>query len=115
MFSKTTKWHLLLPLEELKNWPKSGLKEVSIKGKKLCIAFFHDQYFALKNSCPHANGQLAKGKLSKDGKVICPLHRFEFDCMSGENTSGEGFYAENYPLELRKDGVYIGFKSWRLF
>ncbi|MBX2846047.1 MAG: Rieske 2Fe-2S domain-containing protein [Saprospiraceae bacterium] len=112
MFRKVLKWHLLLPLEELNNWPPNGLKRASIKGKALCIAKRQNQYFALANKCPHAGADLSTGWLNTKEEIVCPLHRFTFHCGSGENTSGHGFYLENYPTELRSDGLWLGLHQW---
>jgi 3-phenylpropionate/trans-cinnamate dioxygenase ferredoxin subunit len=46
------------------------------------------------------------------------VHRIAFDIKTGKNATGEGYYIETYPVELRADGLYIGFKKkkwWQIF
>jgi 3-phenylpropionate/trans-cinnamate dioxygenase ferredoxin subunit len=46
------------------------------------------------------------------------LHRIAFDIKTGKNATGEGYYIETYPVELREDGLYMGFqkkKWWQIF
>jgi len=47
--------------------------------------------------------------------VVCPLHRYCFDMKNGRNTSGEGYFLKTYPIELRAEGLFIGFQSFSLF
>jgi 3-phenylpropionate/trans-cinnamate dioxygenase ferredoxin subunit len=34
---------------------------------------------------------------------------------NGRNTSGEGYFLKTYPIELREEGLFIGFQSFSLF
>ncbi len=86
---------------------KAPLTEVSVGGKKLCIVKYEDAYYAVTNKCPHAGGIISQGELDTKGNVICPLHRFKFNCKNGYNASGEGFYLKHYPCEMRHDGLYV--------
>jgi nitrite reductase/ring-hydroxylating ferredoxin subunit len=40
-------------------------------------------YFAVDNTCPHAGGSLGNGTLD-EGKILCPLHLWAFDVVTGE-------------------------------
>ena len=92
---------------------------VELKGKKICLARYKEQVFACASKCPHAGGILADGFIDALGNIVCPLHRYKFSLQNGRNTSGEGYYLKNWPVELREDGVYIGMEEsgsfWDIF
>jgi len=83
----------------------------------LYLARFKKDYYAGKVKCPHANGNLALGKLTEDAEIVCPLHRFKFNLVNGKETTGNGgFCVQTYPIKQATDGLYyIGFlkkKKW---
>ncbi|WP_233276905.1 Rieske (2Fe-2S) protein [Mucilaginibacter paludis] len=51
----------------------------------------------------------------KDGKLVCPVHRFSYDIHTGRGSAGQGDYIQTYPVEIRSNGVYVGVSSrWDL-
>ena len=66
---------------------KSILKrhELYIKSKKLdekFLLFTDGKQYECQKYCPHANGDLSKGKVV-DNNLICPLHAWEFSLEDG--------------------------------
>ena len=49
-----------------------------------------DTIYAIKNKCPH-QGAAMEGCFIKDGRVVCPLHKYGFDLNHGR---GHGLYLE---------------------
>jgi nitrite reductase (NADH) small subunit len=43
----------------------------------------HGELFATQAECPHRGGPLADGLVGA-GRVVCPLHAFQFDLRTGE-------------------------------
>lgn len=79
--------------------------------RKVCLLIKHqDAYYLVKNSCPHQGVSLEKASC-EDGFIVCPWHRYGFDLKTGR---GAGLYLDNYPIEIRDNGVYAGFEyfSW---
>ena len=108
-------WHKI-PNSNLPKEGKSAL--LKIAGKRICLSNFKGEFFATDNKCPHAGGNLAHGKCTEDGKIVCPLHHFEFDLKTGKNSSGEGLYVETHPIRESENIYEIGLKTkWfkRLF
>jgi 3-phenylpropionate/trans-cinnamate dioxygenase ferredoxin subunit len=58
---------------------------------------------------------MADGYLDALGNIVCPLHRYKFSVSNGRNTSGEGYFLKTFPVQLREDGVFIGFAQNNLF
>lgn len=91
------------------------LAEVVADGKKICIGRYQDEIFAFAHKCPHASGYLSDGYIDPLGNVVCPVHRYKFCMKNGRNVSGEGYYLKHWPVEVRGDGIYVGFEVNRLF
>ena len=107
------KWHKI----EVEPQGKDFVRQIQVEGKKLCLVKHQDEYFVVQNYCPHAGGVLSGG-WCKNGYLICPIHRWEYNLHTGRGAEGQGDYINTYPVEIRDDGIYVGIKeSWisRLF
>lgn len=102
-----------IKLSELEILPDDDfVKSVQVNKKRICLIKTEDRWFATQAKCPHAGADLSQG-WCKNGKLICPFHRYEYDLQSGKGAPGQGDYIETYPLEIRTNGIYIGWKeSW---
>ncbi len=92
-----------------------GFAEAEVNNKKICISLYNDELFACAAKCPHAGGRLAEGYIDSLGNIVCPVHRYKFNLQNGRNSSGEGYYLQTYPVQLRPDGVFVGFEEKNLF
>ena len=107
------KWIKIFSPEILKE--KNFIKLLKIRNRKYCIVKVDDEIFAVQNRCPHAGADLSLG-FCRDKKLICSYHRHEFDLETGRGAKGQGDYLTTYPVEIRNDGIYIGFKDkWAFF
>lgn len=53
------------------------------EGKRIGIYLVEGEYFAMEDTCPHANALLSQGFM--DGETIeCPLHGALFDIRTGQ-------------------------------
>ena len=93
----------------------NNIAEINADGKTICIAKWDNNLFAFAAKCPHASGQFIQGNIDPLGNVVCPLHRYKFCMKNGRNVSGEGYYLKHWPVEVREDGIYVGFKKSLLF
>jgi len=101
------KWHKIAEdISEL-----STLTEIEIANKKICVAIHNEVLFACAAKCPHASGVMANGFIDTLGNIVCPLHRYKFNLKNGLNVSGEGYFLKTYPIEHRKEGIFVGFKQ----
>ena len=105
------KWFKISQTVAELQFPPTGFIEVEVNGKNLCLIYFKDQLFACTARCPHAGGRLAEGYIDTMANIVCPLHRYKFSLQNGRNTSGEGYFLKMYPVEVRNEGVFIGFKE----
>ena len=108
-------WKLITTAPLSLNWAENNMVELEVEGRSYTLAKKSDTYFAFASKCPHASGRMAQGYINPLGQVVCPLHRYCFDMKNGRNTSGEGYFLKTYPIELREEGLFIGFQSFSLF
>jgi 3-phenylpropionate/trans-cinnamate dioxygenase ferredoxin subunit len=87
------------------------VRTIAIEGTYLTLARLPDGYFAVADKCPHAGARLGFGKCMPDGKIMCPVHRYQYDLKTGKGLPRQGDYVETYPVETRADGVYVGLKT----
>lgn len=83
-----------------KDMPAGSRKLLDVKGVSIGVFNVSEQFFALRNSCPHQGAPLCRGKITgttladkpfevqygREGEIIkCPWHGWEFDIMSGQS------------------------------
>ena len=91
------------------------IRAITVNRKKLCAVKSGDKIVFTQAYCPHAGAGLSGG-WCKDGKLICPFHRYEYDLKTGRGAAGQGDYIDIYPSEMRSDGIYVGLpESFNLF
>jgi nitrite reductase/ring-hydroxylating ferredoxin subunit len=113
--NKKYHWHKIADSITGIPFSENGLAEVQVNNKTICIALHQQQLFACTQKCPHAGGFMANGYLDALGNIVCPLHRYKFSLQNGRNTSGEGYYLKTFPVEMRNEGVFVGFPENNLF
>ena len=109
--AKNYTWHKLADSFADLSLADNGMQQLIVGGKTICIAHHKDQLFACTAKCPHAGGELARGYLDALGNIVCPLHRYKFSLQNGRNISGEGYFLKTFPVEIREDGIYVGFEA----
>ena len=82
-------------------------KELNIKGQRIALFFSNKKYYAIEALCRHQDGSLAPGKIQ--GEVVeCPLHFWHYNIRTGELLDYmEGVKLNTYPVEIRKDEIYL--------
>jgi nitrite reductase/ring-hydroxylating ferredoxin subunit len=117
--SKQYTWHKIADHINEVDFADNNIAVVEVKGKTICVGKHKHDVFAFAYKCPHAGGILSEGYIDALGNVVCPLHRYKYDIKNGRNTSGEGYYLKNWPVELRENGVFVGLEDssgfWNLF
>jgi len=115
---KNFTWHKIAEQIDDLDFATNHIAVTEVKGKTICIGKTAAGFFAFAYKCPHAGGILADGYLDALGNIVCPVHRYKYDLKNGRNISGEGYYLKHWPVDLRQDGVFIGFEEtsfWNLF
>jgi len=115
---KKITWHRIAEDINDLDFASNNIAVLELKGKTICIGKTAAGIFAFAYKCPHAGGIMADGFIDALGNIVCPVHRYRYDLRNGRNVSGEGYYLKHWPVELRQDGVYVGFEEpgfWNIF
>jgi len=108
-------WHKIAESIDEINFSSTGLAEIEVNGKRLCVGLHNNTLFACTQKCPHAGGILSEGYIDTAGNIVCPLHRYKYSLQNGRNVSGEGYFLKTFQVEQREDGVYVGIANTNLF
>jgi thiamine pyrophosphate-dependent acetolactate synthase large subunit-like protein/nitrite reductase/ring-hydroxylating ferredoxin subunit len=99
------RWFRALQLDEL---PEGRVKPVTCGHQTVCMTHFEGAYHALDNACPHQGGPLGEGSIEK-GWLRCPWHGWDFHPATGLPPGGFADGVATFPVEVRDDGIYVGF------
>lgn len=81
--SETKRWVRITAVESI---PLREGRSVQVGGHDVAIFNLGDRFLAMENRCPHRGGPLADGIVS-GGSVVCPLHAWKIDLVSGSVTN----------------------------
>jgi nitrite reductase (NADH) small subunit len=81
--SETKAWVRITAVE---NIPLREGRSVEVGGQDLAIFNLGNRFLAVENRCPHRGGPLADGIVS-GSTVVCPLHAWKIDLMTGSVTN----------------------------
>lgn len=73
------------------------------------IAIFRtagDQFFAVRDRCPHKGGALSEG-IVHGNRVTCPLHNWVIDLTSGEARAPDIGCVKRFPVERRGQRLWL--------
>lgn len=113
--AQKTNWIKIYDYKKHGNEPQlpNSVRSVEVEGKRICLIYAEDGYYAMDDRCPHAGARFGAGGWCENGNLICPVHRHKFELKSGRGSEGD--FVNTYPTEKREDGVYVGFvrgKKW---
>ncbi len=97
-------WRRALDSHEL---PEGRVKPVTCENFTVCLTHFEGEIAALDNRCPHQGGPLGEGSI-ENGLLRCPWHGWDFHPTTGK-APGFDDGVDTFPVEVREDGVYVGF------
>ena len=118
-----------MPERTLKRFPVCSVTEIppgsrrliEIGGRSIGVFNVNNEFFAVRNRCPHQGGPLCIGHTTgltraklepgrvpdivweRDGEILrCPWHAWEFDLRSGEAVFGQGIRVATYRAYLEE-------------
>lgn len=115
MINKEFRWVKIAESMQQLNFQENNIAVVDTEERKICIGKFNKEFFAFSSKCPHASAPFAEGYIDAVGNVVCPLHHYKFCMRNGRNVTGEGYFLNHWPIEIRTDGIFVGFEKNRLF
>jgi len=109
MSNKMYNWHFLAADIQSLGFGQFPIIELAVAEKNICLAIHKETLFAFQAICPHAGAKMVNGYLDAQGNAVCPLHKYKFALKNGYNVTGEGYNMRTYPIEIREDGIFVGF------
>ena len=100
-------WEKVLEPDEL---PEGRVRPVTCHLATVCMTRFEGEYAALDNKCPHQGGPLGEGSI-ENGWLRCPWHGWDFHPTTGKSPGSFDDGIATYPVEVRDDGIYVGFPA----
>ena len=94
-------------LDNPKALEEGRVMTVSAAHKTFCLTHHEGKFSCLDNKCPHQGGPLGEGSIEK-GYLRCPWHGWDFDPVTGKPPGGYDDGLDTFPVDIRKDGIYIG-------
>lgn len=79
---------------------------VAVNGTDIALCRDQHRYYALANRCPHRQGQIGDGRV-ENGRVVCPLHAWDFDLTTGISPYDPADCLATYPVRLQNGVVEI--------
>lgn len=91
----------------LSDIPPLGARTIeTARGQVAVFRTKDDEIFALFNRCPHKGGPLSEGIVS--GKVVvCPLHAWTIDLVTGEATAPDQGCTRPVPAKLVEGEIFL--------
>lgn len=111
MFPSGMKWIKIFSAGQIPS--DNSITKITAAGRKICIIRWEGKFYATQAYCPHAGADLSGGWCG-EGKLICPYHRYSYDLKTGRGSEGQGDYLNTYPIEIRKEGLFVAVpEKWR--
>ncbi|MFM8255500.1 MAG: Rieske (2Fe-2S) protein [Bacteroidota bacterium] len=108
---KELEWHFLIQNPDSLPWDQAPILSLPVNERTICLTQYQGKLFAFQSLCPHAGAPLKDGYLDAKGNIVCPFHQYKFCLSNGRNCTGQGYDMRVYALEMRADGLYIGFRK----
>jgi 3-phenylpropionate/trans-cinnamate dioxygenase ferredoxin subunit len=77
-------WHRIAATGDV---PAGCMKPFGVEGREVLVCNTRDGWFALDNTCTHAEAKMNEGRL-RGCRVTCPLHGASFDVRQGNVLGG---------------------------
>lgn len=94
---------------ELDSVDEDSITTTTIDGRVIAYGRVGDQWFAIDDTCSHAEVSLADGFFEADDKTIeCPLHGSLFSIETGEALTLPAIKpVAAHVVEVKDDGVFV--------
>ena len=87
--------------------PVGTMKLLLVRGQSFNLIHAEAGFVATNDSCPHMNEPLHKGSMNAFNEVICPLHHYRFNLITGQESINRCQDLKIYPVNITPDGVFL--------
>ena len=92
---------------------KSALHEnkpqlLIVHGVRITLVLRQNVIYALEDACPHNGQSLSKGNINFSNEIVCPLHEYRFQLVTGREAGQRCRDLKTFLTKLDDTGFYIG-------
>jgi 3-phenylpropionate/trans-cinnamate dioxygenase ferredoxin subunit len=88
--------------------PDGKVKCVVVKRQRIAIFNCGGEFFAIEDTCSHAEASLSEGEVIGGCRVVCPLHGAQFDIKTGAALTFPAVTpVETYKVTLDGDAILL--------
>ncbi len=98
-------WHAAAKIGDVR---AGDVIAVTVDGSEFVLGLGNDgeRYFATQRRCPHRQGDLADGIVSR-GHLICPQHGYRFSAETGRHDSASEYCLVMFDVRVTGDLIEI--------
>jgi nitrite reductase/ring-hydroxylating ferredoxin subunit len=82
-------------------------KHAVVEGRPVAIFNISGKLHAIENVCPHMSAPLDDGVV-KGKNVVCRLHFWEIDIITGQSVDPPGHCILTYPVKVERGVIKVG-------
>ena len=82
-------------------------KKLVLNGRPFCIIRTNSGIYITENACPHNRASLHEGVVNAFDELICPLHEYRFDLVTGREYAQRCDDLPTYEVRVNEDGVFL--------
>jgi nitrite reductase (NADH) small subunit len=86
--------------------PEESKKILEINGFEIALFHLNRKIHAISNICPHNGGSLGEGFVVGE-TVVCPLHSWKFNLVTGKSSNQTAYCIEIFPVEIIEEWIYL--------
>lgn len=86
--------------------PPDTVMEAEVNGNVYAICNLAGELRAYDGVCPHAGGPLGEGNI-ENGRLICPWHAWEYDCLTGVNDYDASVKLTPFPVKTENGEIFL--------
>jgi len=87
--------------------PEDDPYQLRIGEKKIAIVRHGNELFAFEPLCPHQHEPLHRGTVNPSGEIICPLHAYRFNLVTGRECRERSRDLVTFPVKQETE-IYLG-------
>lgn len=96
-----------VPVAKTSDIPQQTARCVEAGGKRIALCNLGGEFFAIDDTCTHAEASLSEGTLTGD-EIMCPLHMATFNIRTGACTGPPADEdLATYPVRINGDSIEI--------
>ena len=91
---------------EVATFEVGGRRCVTVRDRPVVVFRLGDQWRAVGALCPHRGGALDQGDI-EDGAIVCPLHEWAFDLITGRMRGRPTVTVPTYRVDVQDGEVWV--------